>query len=460
MVGNDSRGYAGLVSLLAVLACAAPAAGQATFSLGQGERIADLRARSVEITSIDPTLADDPFADLLPLKRAIGDARVVWLGEQSHGEGAAFLAKGRLVKFLHQEMGFDVLVWEAGLASGPLVDEAMRDPDLTALEAANRSIFTIWSEAVQVHPLLEYVKQSQSTDRPITTAGMDAQLTGDMGSTILQRHLEDLFEPAGEMPDGALEFVNWIEVFWKTGDLDAAREALVWIERTLEIIDEAEPALIDLHEPWRVSFVERSLADAASFLRARIAFIEANNDTTRIEPEILNDRDRRMGDNLVFLANEVYPDRKLIVWAATFHGVYDLRAIMPPFNPRMYETMFAAGNTAHTELGDDLYHIAFVAEGGEVRTVFGAGMGRIPPRPVGSFEHLLGAIEHPYLFTDLRGLPADHWLREPEMMAPLGQMTMQAVWPDQFDGVFAIETEFPPSREEFAPEGYALTLGE
>ena len=38
----------------------------------------------------------------------------VLLGEASHGDGAALLAKGRLVRYLHQARGFDVLVWESG----------------------------------------------------------------------------------------------------------------------------------------------------------------------------------------------------------------------------------------------------------------------------------------------------------------------------------------------------------
>ncbi len=53
--------------------------------------------------------ADDDFSDLAPLAAAIGDARIVQLGETTHGDGAAFLAKVRLVKFLHQHHGFDVL---------------------------------------------------------------------------------------------------------------------------------------------------------------------------------------------------------------------------------------------------------------------------------------------------------------------------------------------------------------
>ena len=64
-------------------------------------RIAGLKKDAVAIRSIDPSIADDDFADLKPLMTAIGEARIVVLGEESHGDGATFLAKGRLIKFLH-----------------------------------------------------------------------------------------------------------------------------------------------------------------------------------------------------------------------------------------------------------------------------------------------------------------------------------------------------------------------
>ena len=66
-----------------------------------------LRKNAIPIRTIDP--ADDDFTDLMPLKQRIGDARIVQLGEQTHGDGATFHAKSRLIRFLHQHMGFDVL---------------------------------------------------------------------------------------------------------------------------------------------------------------------------------------------------------------------------------------------------------------------------------------------------------------------------------------------------------------
>ena len=74
----------------------------ACLGLGQAQdrsaRIGWLSRNAVPIRSIDPTIPDDDFADLKPLVAAVGRSRMVVLGEQSHGDGATFLAKGRLIK--------------------------------------------------------------------------------------------------------------------------------------------------------------------------------------------------------------------------------------------------------------------------------------------------------------------------------------------------------------------------
>jgi erythromycin esterase len=90
-------------------------------------------ANAIDIRSIDAK--DEDFSDLEPLMRAIGSARVVQLGEPSHGAGSAFAAKARLIKFLHQRMGFDIVAWESGFYEVRLAQAALRggeDPVLAA----------------------------------------------------------------------------------------------------------------------------------------------------------------------------------------------------------------------------------------------------------------------------------------------------------------------------------------
>jgi erythromycin esterase-like protein len=128
-----------------------------------------LAANAVPVRSIDA--ADEDFGDLEPLIAAMGSARVVQLGEPSHGAGASFAAKVRIIKCLHQRLGFDVLIWESGFYDVELAQAGMRSAD-DAITAAGRGIFSIWSAAAEVRHLFEYVKASQASTRPYEMAGL------------------------------------------------------------------------------------------------------------------------------------------------------------------------------------------------------------------------------------------------------------------------------------------------
>jgi erythromycin esterase len=135
-------------------------------------RIAWLQANASPLRSIDP--ADADFSDLEPLVRAIGDARIVMLGEQIHGDGATFEAKCRLVKFLHQRMGFDVLAFESGLYEMWKAWDAVRAGE-DVRDTAKRSILYVWSFSREAQPIIDYVGANARSDRPLEIAGFDCQ---------------------------------------------------------------------------------------------------------------------------------------------------------------------------------------------------------------------------------------------------------------------------------------------
>ncbi len=77
-------------------------------------------------------VAGSGFADLQPLKRMIGNARIVSLGEATHGTKEFFQMKHRLMEFLAVEMGFTHFAIEANMPEAEKVNDyvltGMGDP--------------------------------------------------------------------------------------------------------------------------------------------------------------------------------------------------------------------------------------------------------------------------------------------------------------------------------------------
>jgi erythromycin esterase len=64
------------------------------------QKVKWLRENAIPVRSIDPENED--FSDLVKLKKVIGDAKVVLIGEPNHHVGSIYLARTRIIEFLHQ----------------------------------------------------------------------------------------------------------------------------------------------------------------------------------------------------------------------------------------------------------------------------------------------------------------------------------------------------------------------
>ncbi|HEY6138656.1 MAG TPA: erythromycin esterase family protein [Thermoanaerobaculia bacterium] len=395
-------------------------------------RVASLRDRAVSIRSIDP--ADDDFRDLEPLRKSLKGVRVVMLGEQDHGDGTTFLAKTRMIRFLHERMGFDVLAFESGLYDCAKVWERLQAGE-PAQTAVPRGVFAIWTRSREVQPLIDYIGAQMKTKHPLEIAGVDSQLTGSASEEFLAGDLAKALGP--ELAHGP----EWDRVARVIGLLASS----AW-ELQKEPVPPAEEqaAFARTIETWR------SRVDSAfwkQFLESLRAYAEQEWRTNYPDfagnVEVYAMRDRQMGDNLVWLAREKYPKRKIIVWAATAHNARNLAGIDPgkAKHPKLYTTKTASGDAvwrpmgdvAHRALGKELYSVGFISHEGEWARYPAKEAQPVPVPSAGSLEDLFARAGFTTAFLDFRRAPA--WLHETLLSQMFGHTEMRADWSNVVDGV-------------------------
>jgi len=426
------------------------------------ERVAWVSENAVKLVSIDPD--HDDFSDLQPLKELIGDARVVALGEQTHGDGPVFLAKCRLVKFLHQEMGFDVLAWESPIYEVGLMERRLRNHDIPLDEAIASGVFQIWTYSGHVKPVFEYARQTHATDTPLEMAGYDMQTGAPEWNDDFLEFIDALKTPReGAEPIDPLTQAHRATLAKRTAftssrdpaELLAYREEL---RNVAEALDAHEGAFAEIHGRRELEFYRVTLRDRIAMLKLAAAYHTAQASGGRPPVAETSIRDELMGKNVAWLADSYYHDRKIILWEATMHAVYDASTIKHPQDPDFYAEFETCGRVAQSLLGDDLYTIGFTAARGRAGSVFSQSSWDIGEPAPDSMSALCMMTGHPFLYVDFRGLPKDHWLRSEFPMRPLGHATMIAAWSEQMDAVIYTRDMFPSTRSGDVPDRVPLTV--
>src|SRR5262245_636538 len=136
--------------------------------------VAWTRANHFPIASIVSAASDD-FADLQFLKTTIGERRLVQLGESGHGVAEFDSAKVRLVKFFHEQMGFDVMAFESSIYECFAANGAANSVNML-----RGSIFGVWATE-EVLPLFAYIKSTQDPAHPLALAGLATQISSAFG---------------------------------------------------------------------------------------------------------------------------------------------------------------------------------------------------------------------------------------------------------------------------------------
>ena len=410
---ESRRKFLYMMGAMGMSSSATAFAGEATVGdeASSGSLHAALKSKAAPVRTLDFT--SDDFTDLEPLGYAVASARLVQLGEPSHGSGSAFAAKARIVKFLHQRHGFDVLIWESGMYDVSLAQAEMCSTSSDAVTAAQKGIFTLWSGAAEVKPLFEYIKVSQSTLHPLEIAGFDIQVTADRTT---ERFAQDLHafvgalndpkirESAVSMADDATGARNrlYSSKFSNAHDLEALTDA---VQRLRALISTKRTAFQAISSDLNLSFwnhiLENMRADAA--LRAE----SAKSPVTTTVRE--SGRDALNAANLRWLLDERYAGRKVLVWA---HNVHVMNAYYAPGFRDVHlvqrrDDMKTTGVFMKEWLGDKVYTIGMTTFGGQEGFAMGGPRMTIASAPDGSLEANLHSLGYPVAFLDLQSVRKD-----------------------------------------------------
>ena len=407
------------------------------------KRVDWLAKNTVKLRTIDPE--DDDFGDLDGLAKLIGDARIVQLGEQTHRDGATFRAKVRLVRFLHERMGFDVLAFESGLYSCNEAWRAMReDPgddgpgsDRAAKDAAALGVQPIWAESMQCAALWKYLVRRAKSKRPLVFCGFDCQVTGKAAPNLGQ-DLAYAVERAAPKLDTAkdIQYVHTLIEKLRQGSGKVAN----W-ESDGKKIDAAFAKLRGALEGGS----DTKKAFWLQLLRSLRAYIESRSTEPKLEGLAgrFNPRDAQMADNLLWLANERFKGRKIIVWAATMHVQRNPELIDTRNKQLSYYQVEPMGHLVSKKLGKAVFTVGFSTYAGRTGSPFASETHRVERASPNSLEALCVGAGLDAAIVPFRNLPKEHWLDRPLVSRPLGNSEMSAIWPDVLDAMCFIRRMTP-----------------
>jgi erythromycin esterase len=375
------------------------------FSQLRAQAPADIARLNQQLTSLAAVRAGSGFADLAPLAAVVAPARVVGLGECTHGTHEVFQLKHRLLEYLVTQQGFTTLALEVDYGYAEILNEYIQTGVGDSLTVHQAVGFGIW-DTTEFWDMVKWMRAyNQQHAAKIRYVGIDMQnpepnllrlehFATQRADTLLQRQLQRL-RTAYSAPD--------------QGSTDAR-------QRLVRLSDELVQHLQALAAP---------------------AAMQQHGQVLRQRAELsIETRDQAMATNVAWLLRQE-PAAKIVLWAHNTHIRRD------EDHPQM-------GRFLARQLGPAYVAVGFATGHGTASVFNPDGSARAlvlaPPTP-NAFEAWLDQATPPNYFLNLRSAAAtSQWLTKRQKFrfigatGPPGGAKSQFLWHaplyNAFDGLF------------------------
>ncbi|HYV13146.1 MAG TPA: erythromycin esterase family protein [Pyrinomonadaceae bacterium] len=129
--------------------------------------------------------AGNGFADMQPLNKIIGNARIVSLGEATHGTREFFQLKHRMLEFLATEMGFTIFSIEANMPEAYRLNDYVLNGEGDPAKLLKGMYFWTW-DTQEVLAMIQWMREfNKSGKGRVQFTGFDMQ-TPDVAGVIVR----------------------------------------------------------------------------------------------------------------------------------------------------------------------------------------------------------------------------------------------------------------------------------
>jgi len=158
----------------------------AMFSIGwmadDPPEVAWIKSHAVKLQTAE---AGHGFADMQPLKKVIGNARIVSLGEATHGTREFFQLKHRMLEFLATEMGFTIFSIEANMPEAYRLNDFVLSGSGDPAQLLRGMYFWTWDTQEVLEMILWMREMNKSGKARLEFTGFDMQ-TPDVALGIVR----------------------------------------------------------------------------------------------------------------------------------------------------------------------------------------------------------------------------------------------------------------------------------
>jgi erythromycin esterase len=388
----------------------------------------------------DISLSSPDFDDLRFLTPLLSNARIVQLGENGHGAAQSMQLRARIAAFLCEALGFSVLAFESSLFLCHMANVEARQDSRRMLTS---SLIGVW-HTEEMLPLFERISRSQGSGRPLQLAGFDVQPIG----AGRRRRPAFFGEVAGSIDADYGRAVAALDTEFLDAYDKGSRPRRAYFREhgaRLSAGYERLAAFLD----GRMGDLERAVGRAAPLVARQEALsmaVYVRYQSAADMRSYAEGRDEGMFRNLKFLAEELFPSQKIVVWGHNYHLRHDNAAIPPTEAIFPGVTARSMGTWTRQHFGEAVLTIGqYEAVGTALDNARKPYTIEVPAE--GTFEGRLHALSDAPAFINLHaasGTKDGAWVETAVPARYNGQHPETLVPARQYDAVLMLPSVSPP----------------